>query len=199
MTPEKQYEPWRVDDEKQEGVLSRFATSLEPNGPGGVDRGIRSFVSGMDTLEGVRESRYGFLLTAGSDRKIRFWDLTRIESSSVVSGLYFEEPKPTYTLSQPTQTLVVHVERGPPSAATASGQSNGPSSAAGDQGPQPSGAHSSPSKKASVRPPRSTVISIQQQQLLSAHLDSITDVALLESPYGMVVSGDRSGVIYVFR
>ena len=201
--PEKQYEAWKVDDEKQEGVLSRFATSLEPNGPGGVDRGIRTFVTGMDTLEGVRESRYGFLLTAGSDRKIRFWDMTRIESSSVVSGLDFEEPQPTYTLSQPTQTLIVHVERSPQSAAAAAattgGPSNRPSSAAGKQSPQPSEAHVSSSAKASVRPPRSTVISIQQQQLLSAHLDSITDVALLEAPYGMIVSGNRSGVIYVFR
>jgi phosphoinositide-3-kinase regulatory subunit 4 len=43
------------------------------------------------------------------------------------------------------------------------------------------------------------VISLQQQQLLRSHLDAVVDVALLESPYGMTVSVDRSGVVFVFQ
>ena len=30
------------------------------------------------------------------------------------------------------------------------------------------------------------------------HLDQIMDVALLDQPYGMVISADRSGVVYMF-
>jgi phosphoinositide-3-kinase regulatory subunit 4 len=40
---------------------------------------------------------------------------------------------------------------------------------------------------------------MQQQQLLRSHLDSILDVALLENPYTMTVSVDRSGVVFVFQ
>jgi phosphoinositide-3-kinase regulatory subunit 4 len=36
------------------------------------------------------------------------------------------------------------------------------------------------------------------QVLLKTHLDVIIDVAFLEVPYGMVVSADRAGVVYVF-
>jgi len=35
--------------------------------------------------------------------------------------------------------------------------------------------------------------------LLKSHLDSILDIALLESPYGMMVSVDRSGVVFIFQ
>lgn len=213
---ETQYEAWKVDNENCDGILGRFATTLEPNpsggvgaGNGGMDRGIRTFVPGIDSLEDGRDSRYGFLLTAGSDRKIRFWDLTRIESSMVVSGMELDDPRPSYTSLQPTTLLVVHTERVPLSPQQQQEQqaargTNVPSKSSpvrktssngGGSGNVGGHGHSS----GAARPPRSTVISLQQQQLLTAHLDSITDIALLESPYGMVISGDRSGMIYVFR
>ena len=186
--PERQYEPWQVDEEKREGVLARFATSLEPSESGSAYRGIRAFATGADTLEDGRESRNGFLLTAGTDRKVRFWDLSKVEASFVVSGLDLDESKPSFSSSHPTPNLVVHNERSPQSSA---------------QPGDGSSSSSSPAKRVAAataaRPPRSTMISLQQQQLLNSHLDSVTDVALLELPYGMVVSADRSGMIYVFR
>jgi len=182
------YEPWPVDEDKPEGMLGRFATAVEPSGGGSADRGVRAMVAGTDTHEDGRDSKYGFIVTGGSDKKIRFWDLVHVESSIVLSGLDAEEAKPTFTASHPTASLTLNTERLPRPGPTA------PNAAAGSKG-----SSSTSGKTASGRPPRSTVISLQQQNLLKNHLDSILDIALLESPYGMTVSVDRSGCTYVFQ
>ncbi|KAI9679454.1 MAG: Serine/threonine-protein kinase [Caeruleum heppii] len=186
----KEYEPWSVDDDRGEGLLGRFATTLEPEESPAVGRGIRAILVGLDVSEEGVDSRNAFMLTGGSDRKIRFWDLARVESSMVVSGLEAEEPKPSYSSTHYTASpsLVVNTERVP--------QLGGHSSNAGPDGR--AGATAS-AKRGSGRPPRSTIISSQQQQLLKTHLDSVLDVALLELPYGMTISVDRAGVIFVFQ
>lgn len=184
------YEPWKVDEEKPEGMLGRFANAIEPAGigNGNPDRGIRALAIGLDAPEDGRESKYGFFLTGGSDKKVRFWDVMRVDASMVVSGLDAEEDQPKYNTTHPTTTLTLNSERVPPPGPSA------PNAAAGNK-VTPSNA----TKKSGGRLPRSTVISLQQQQLLKSHLDSILDVALLESPVGMTVSVDRAGVIYVFQ
>jgi phosphoinositide-3-kinase, regulatory subunit 4 len=182
----KGYDPWPVDEDRPEGMLGRFATALEPSGSSSSDRGIRAMIAGTDNHDDSRESKYGFIITGGSDKKIRFWDVTRVENSMVVSGLDTEEPKPTFTTAHPTASLTLNTERIPRPNPTA------PNAGAGSRA-------STTSKASSGRPPRSTVISLQQQQLLKSHLDSILDIALLESPYGMMVSVDRSGVVFVFQ
>ena len=182
----KGYDPWPVDEDRPEGMLGRFATALEPSGSSNSDRGIRGMIAGTDTYDDTRDSKYGFIITGGSDKKIRFWDVSRVENSMVVSGLDSEELKPTFTAAHPTASLTLNTERIPRPGPTA------PNAAAGSRA-------SSTSKASSGRPPRSTVISLQQQQLLKSHLDSILDIALLESPYGMMVSVDRSGVVFVFQ
>ena len=184
------YEPWKVDEEKPEGMLGRFATAIEPAGigNGSPDRGIRALAVGLDAPEDGREAKYGFFLTGGFDKKLRFWDVMRVDASMVVSGLDAEEDQPKYYTTHPTTTLTLNSERIPQPGPSA------PNAAAGNKTSANSAA-----KKASGRPPRSTVISLQQQQLLKSHLDIILDVALLESPVGMTVSVDRAGVIYVFQ
>ena len=185
----KTYDPWKVDDEKAEGMLGRFATAIEPTSStnGNPDRGIRALAIGLDSPEDGREAKYGFFLTGGSDKKLRFWDVMRVEASTVISGLDADEEAPKYTSTSPTTTLTLNTERAPQPGPSA------PNAAAGNK---PLG---SAGKKAGARLPRSTVISMQQQQLLRSHLDTILDVALLESPIGMTVSVDRAGVIYVFQ
>ncbi|RDW69591.1 ARM repeat-containing protein [Coleophoma cylindrospora] len=183
----KGYEPWPVDEDRPEGMLGRFATALEPTGTSNADRGVRAMVAGTDTHDDGRESKYGFLITGGSDKKLRFWDLSHVENSLVVSGLDAEELKPSFTSSHPTASLTLNTERIPRPGPTA------PNAAAGSRN------SNTTSKASSGRPPRSTVISLQQQQLLKSHLDSILDVALLESPYGMMVSVDRLGVVFIFQ
>ena len=184
----KGYEPWPVDEDRPEGMLGRFATALEPTGSSNADRGVLAMIVGTDTHEDSREAKYGFIITGGSDKKIRFWDLARVENSMVVSGLDTDELKPSFTSAHPTASLTLHTERIPRPGPTA------PNAAAGAGSKT-----SNSSKSTSSRPPRSTVISLQQQQLLKSHLDSILDVGFIESPYGMMVSVDRSGVIFIFQ
>lgn len=177
----KVYEPWQVDEEKPEGMLGRFATAIDPSGGGSCipDRGIRALAIGDDRGEG----RHGFFITGGIDRKLRFWDVQRPEASMVISGLDVEEDQPKFSTSHPTTSLTINTERVAQQAPSAPNAS----------------ATASPGKKSSVKQPRSTIISAQQQQLLRSHLDSILDVCILESPVGMTVSVDRMGCVYVFQ
>lgn len=184
----KSYEPWKVDEDKPEGMLGRFATALEPTGTGSVDRGMRALAVGLDAPEDGRETKYGFFITGGSDQKVRFWDVTRVDASMVISGLDVEEGKPSFTSSQIPPNITLNTERLPQPGPTA------PNAGPGNRTPSNTSV-----KRRNGRPPRSTVISMQQQQLLKNHLDLILDVALLEVPYGMTISVDRSGVIYVFQ
>jgi phosphoinositide-3-kinase regulatory subunit 4 len=193
-TVSKNYEPWRVDEDRPEGMLSRFASTsaagIEPSSSptGAGDRtGICALAVGFDMPDDGKDStKCGFAISAGSDRKIRFWDLARPELSTIVSGLDNGSDgsvaaKPRYETVQPTPNLVVTTEHMPNvSAGTGRTGSTRKGSSGG-------------------RLPRSTVISLQQQQLLKSHLDSILDVAVLRMPYGMTVSVDRAGMVYVFQ
>ena len=177
----KAYEPWKVDEEKPEGMLGRFATAIVPTDAGSANSGknLCALAFGVDVSEaGVHDDRRGFLLTGGSDKKLRYWDLASAENSCVISGLDAEEDQPKFTTLHPTTSLTVTTEKPSPQAPSA------PNAAI---------------KKSTAKPPRSTIISMQQQQLLRNHLDAITDVALLENPVRMAVSVDRMGCIYVFR
>ena len=184
----KSYEAWKVDEEKSEGMLGRFATAIDPTGNDGVnsgpDRGIRAMVVGLDAPEDGRETKYGFYLTGSFDKKLRFWDVMRVEHSMVVSGLDAEEDQPKYTTSHPTTTLTLNFEKWPPN---------------GGMDKNIAMTNKEEAKKTKIKAPRSTVISAQQRALLKSHLDEIRDVCVLERPVGMTVSVDRKGVIYVFQ
>lgn len=183
----KGYEPWDVDEDKPEGMLGRFATNIEPSNMANADRGVRAILAaGMIPTDEQRDVRHAFMITAGSDKKLRFWDLARIENSLVFSGLQPGEEPPSFSASHPTTSMTLNTERLSKTAATATGSGTG--SAAG-----------SSQKSKATRPARSTIISLQQQQLMKSHLDAIVDVAMLESPFTMVVSVDRSGVVFVFQ
>lgn len=181
----KGYDPWPVDEDRAEGMLGRFATAVEPNNSKNCDRGVRAMVTGPDNHDYGNNNKNGFIITGGSDRKIRFWDVQHIDQSMVVSGLDVDEARPTFTAAYPTAFLILNTER---------------SRSGAHLTPSLSSRISSSSKSAqNARPPRSTVISLQQQHLLKSHLDSILNIALLESPYNMIVSVDRSGVCFVFQ
>ena len=102
----------------------------------------------------------------------------------VVSGLELDESKPTYTASQPSPDTVVITER-------LQQPANQVSSARDIRA-------NTSVKKVSGKSSRSGAIALQQQYLLKSHVDRILDVALIEQPYGMVISADRSGVINLF-
>lgn len=204
ITP-RDFEAWPVDEDRPEGMLSRFATaspgaatgtmpagengsSSPPNMPSGDRLGSWAFTVGLNAPDDDKSSnaRTGFIVSAGCDRKVRYWDIAHPDASMIVSGLDGVSDgntaaKARYEVSQPGPNLIVATEILPsaPSSATAGAQAS--------------------RKGASPRPPRSTVISLQQQQLLRSHLDIIQDVAVLRQPYGMIVSVDRAGMIYVFQ
>ncbi|KAK4210733.1 Serine/threonine-protein kinase ppk19 [Rhypophila decipiens] len=188
------YEAWEVDEDKPEGMLGRFATNIEPSATGNADRGVRAMVVGSEVTDGQREVRHAYIITAGSDKKLRFWDISRIENSLVYSGLQPDEGRPTFTASHPNTSMTLNTERLPGKPGSTTAGANGPSSATGS----PAGG-SRPGKGTVSRSHRSSVMSLQQQQLLKSHLDAITDVAVLEVPYRMTVSVDRSGVVFVFK
>ncbi|RDA95176.1 hypothetical protein CP533_1897 [Ophiocordyceps camponoti-saundersi (nom. inval.)] len=171
----KAYVPWDVDEDRPEGMLARFATNLESDDTASAGRGVHAMVVGTGTAEDSRDVRHAYIATGGSDKKLRFWDVSRIESSCVYSGLQPEEPAPTYGATLPTSTLTLNTER-----------ASGPGTSGG-------------TRSKGSRPPRSTVISMQQQQLLQSHLDAVLDLVILECPYTMSVSVDRSGAVFVFQ
>lgn len=191
----KDYEAWNVESDRPEGMLSRFATTgpasigIEPSGPSAssTPAGISALTVGYDIPDDGRDNsvRCGFMVSVGCDRKIRFWDLNRPEHSTMISGLDLAADEavakePQYELIQPGPNLLMTLERIPSPSTTATPGTKG-------------------KRTASPRPPRNTVISLQQQQLLKRHLDFIQDVAVLRVPYGMVVSVDRAGMVYVFQ
>jgi phosphoinositide-3-kinase regulatory subunit 4 len=180
----KGYTAWDVDEDKREGMLGRFATNLETSDAANADRGVRAMVAATGAAEDSRDVRHAFIVTGGSDKKLRFWDLSRIENSCIYSGLPSDEQQSTFTATHPSPNLALNVEK------SHRHGSSGNATAAGDK---------SRGKSSNGRPPRSTVISMQQQQLLQSHLDAILDVVLLEHPYTMSVSVDRSGVVFVFQ
>ncbi|TWU73251.1 Serine/threonine-protein kinase [Metarhizium rileyi] len=180
----KGYSSWDVDEDKPEGMLGRFATNLETSEAASGDRGVRAMVAATGTAGDSRDVRHAFILTGGSDKKLRFWDLSRIENSCTYSGLSSDEQQPTFVSTHPTSVVTLNIEK-----AHRHGSSSNTTAAAD----RPRG------KSSSGRPARSTVISMQQQQLLQSHLDAVLDVVVLEYPYTMSVSVDRSGVVFVFQ
>ncbi|PYI11814.1 hypothetical protein BO78DRAFT_457647 [Aspergillus sclerotiicarbonarius CBS 121057] len=190
FTSTRDYEAWHVEGSRPEGMLSRFAVEGLVSGPTDQPSGpspsgtICAFAVGLDSHDD--STRCGFIVSGGCDRKIRFWDLARPELTTIVSGLDVVSDggatgKPRYELSQPGPSLLIATEHIPTSSVPVTNGKRGAK------------------KGGSGRLPRSTVISLQQQQLLKSHLDFIQDVALLRAPYGMIVSVDRAGMVYVFQ
>jgi len=170
--------PLLVDlDEEQNkagGSLGRF-TSSSPmeRSAGSPDQAIRALAMSAHAVDG-QEPRHPFYVSAGPDWKIRFWDSLRAESCSVVSGLDVDEDPPFYSMQKVADAVII-------------AESTAGSSTAVSQSPTTKKARGTKS-----------VVSLQQQSMMKGHRDAVMDVALVESPYGMIVSVDRSGMIYIW-
>lgn len=184
----RNYDAYRIDDDKPEGPLGRFAVDPDHKLDGGLSSGadwvVNCIMVGKDNIRSDGsvdlKSSAGFIISGGADRRVRFWDLGKAEGSSVVSGLDVDESKPTFSSMQVSPSLTMTLERR--------------SSSAPNLNPKDGGS----AKKRSSRPSRQTFISLQQEKLLKNHLDAILDVALIESPFAMVISVDRAGYIKIF-
>lgn len=90
----------KAGDEKTTGVMLEAYKALEA--PSDTDILVNSFTNNESnfTENSVRAIASPFdckfMITGGSDRKIRFWDTSRVENSGVVLGLDIDEAKPRY-------------------------------------------------------------------------------------------------------
>ncbi|KAJ4489999.1 hypothetical protein J3R30DRAFT_3277445 [Lentinula aciculospora] len=114
----------------------------------------------------------GFMITGSEDRKIRLWDLGKIERSTVLCGTEIDTDKPSYSVSN-NGSASTYIEGWP--AAETNSQQNRPTQ-------------------------RITLITHNQQTLLRSHQDIVTAMVCIDSPFrGGIVSGDRAGVIKVWK
>jgi len=184
------YELRNLDEDRSESLLDRISgTDTEATTASAV---ATPMVFGVYQVSEDSEAQHPYVVTGGPDNKVRFWDCNRLEGCRLVSGGVLDE-KPSYAYSNLTLDTRVIAEKMP------------------DRTSQPTDTIESSrisSKSASKRgvqigaggkPQRYEMIRLSAQHLLNGHLDTITDVALLERPFGMVLSADKSGQIFVHQ
>ena len=201
----RDYELRNLDDETKivaESLLSRVAdgpaaaaggtsTSEQPYGSTSAPAATASAFFGLNLQSEDSDNQHTFAVTGGPDNKVRFWDCERLEGCRIVNGAVDE--KPTYTISNLNLDTKVISEKAPESAQQTSNtmESNKVAGASPKRTVSTTGQGSSSAKYEAIR--------LSARSLLQGHLDTITDVAVLERPFGMVVSADRSGRIFVYQ
>jgi hypothetical protein len=144
-----------------------------------------------------RPTRIPLLITGGADRTLRYWYTPSIASSSIISGPALNTEDGTSIGSK------IRYEETYPLSASAGAQiavwtEHLPDSSAPSK-PRAANERERGAEKEKAKPPRNTVISGAQGRLLRTHVDGITDCFVLRRPYGVVVSVDRMGGVYVFQ
>ncbi|CAG8529080.1 6880_t:CDS:10, partial [Scutellospora calospora] len=91
----------RTGDEKIGGISLDMFKAVDPPGPNDILRSAftahESSFSADNSIRAVLYPREcSYMITTGSDRKIRFWDNNEIENSFVIVGSDADENKPTY-------------------------------------------------------------------------------------------------------
>ncbi|KAJ3210567.1 Serine/threonine-protein kinase [Dinochytrium kinnereticum] len=156
--------------------ISQLGTSQ----PVASETSVRSFVNPLDAP---------FLLTAGSDRRIRFWDLADVSNSYVVSGMEMYETSPKYSSHQ-YGDISFNIEYTPSHAFSSSITS--PTKTTPVQ--QSSSAAPSTSPSATVH----SGAALSATPSVMNHLDAINDLVVTQVPYPMIISGGRDGVVKVW-
>ncbi|KAF5103523.1 hypothetical protein DV451_001414 [Geotrichum candidum] len=145
---------------------------------------------GIDSPREGEGLQHVHVLTGGTDRKIRFWDLQSMEASSIVSGLATDTDAASVGLFKTYNNGVKVIGERTTTAAAASSSRAKPVAANGVRGAAPSVRYS--------RSSRTAIIASEQQDMARNHQASIVDIAILHKPYQMIISADRAGVIKVF-
>jgi len=123
--------------------------------------------NGIKTMLNPPESP--FLITAGDDKRIRFWNLQNAANSFNVCGLTNDQPKPRYS-SHVHESVAVFQEHPNLNQSETTSQAN--------------------LNISKLRGPSSASIN---------HHESILDVKLMEYPHRMLISGGREGVVKVWK
>lgn len=119
--------------------------------------------------------RRGYIITGGSDRMLRFWDLAHPESSTIFNGLNIEVERPYYGVQHTSNLKLVYEKIN-----CHNGNSNRTQASKSD------------------KVPRTTTILLDQQEMNKQHMSTILDVSILLRPFEMFISADRIGNIKVF-
>lgn len=111
-----------------DGPTSPFSKRARPMSVDRVDNvfhpspGVRAFVVGTDfgghssahrlsavdtAGEAGSSSRRGFMVTGSEDRKLRLWDLGRLESTAVLSGVEPDQDRPSYRFAFSLEQFVL--------------------------------------------------------------------------------------------
>lgn len=137
---------------------------------------ILSLITGVESDQENGRGKKGFMITGGTDKILRYWDLHSTESSSIISGLKHDSGRPLYTESRltPNDIRVVTERISLIQQQTKTGRSK------------------------NERLTRTTAISADHQDLGRNHSMAITQLALLKKPFDMIISVDRGGSIKVY-
>ena len=176
----RDYELKNVEDER-DGLLGRVAAESST-------KAVHHTVSFFGAQPSVKDPdvQHSYAITGGPDGKVRFWDTDRLEGCRLICGASSPDEKPVYTFSQLSMDCRLLSEK-PPDATVSASVVNSP--------PGKKVAGSSANKAAG----RYETIRLASQNLMRGHLDLITDVKMLERPFGMVISADRSGMVCVWQ
>lgn len=170
-----------------EGYTSSALTQSAQVGGGWLDAGKLAQEDARNGNSNDLNGPAGYLLSAGQDRKIRFWDLGRVEKSCC---------------------LAIKEERGEFKGISAATMGKGTSSAKRDGLPyryihQLPSSSSTSTTSSSKTPYRSPLLFHQQTNqintIMKAHKDSITCLGIIESPFRCIVAGDQAGTIRVWE
>lgn len=162
--------------------------------------------SGMAQLTRPTKGVSGWMITAGSDRRIRMWDLGRAEKSMVVAGLPGEGAG-TGSFAFRPPSPPAHAPNGPFFEGSA-----GVEGTHTDGEPQPRRPRSldfthvlSPSAPSDARRRGAPLLGPGQtkhahgHESMRTHRAAITALCMLELPFRCIVAGDRSGRIMVWE
>jgi phosphoinositide-3-kinase regulatory subunit 4 len=205
----RDYELKNLDDEKAEALLGRV-TADDSNEP------VMSTVSSFGAQPSAKDAevQYPYVISGGPDGKVRFWDTERLEGCRLVSGGSSStssaapddaQQQVTYTFSQLGMDCRVLSERAAENVGVGVGVgvSGSVTSPSPSSPPAPMATTTTIKKTSSSQKPPSTsryeTIRMASQNLMSGHLDTITDVQMLERPFGMILSADRKGMVYVHQ
>ena len=147
---------------------------------GGVDFGgqsglLRSFVdlSRDGNAQPLGSTKTGFLLAGTEERKIVLWDLDKIYRSISLDEQDGDKERSIFSSVTLSDSLKVYIHVQP-------SLSSALSNASGGQ--------------------RTTLMNNYQNSLFRTHQDLITSISCIDSPFrGGIVTGDRAGVIKVWR
>ena len=158
---------------------------------GGYTTSFRSEFGEFEHNSGSRSAGRGYMITGSEDSKIRFWDLGNCDKTTVLSGLELDHEKPWYKYDFFPFLFRKHFAK---DILCSTSTSNGVTTYV-ETCPR------LPASSSTNRPPqRISLITNSQQNLLKGHQDVVSAIACIDSPFrGGVISGDRAGVIKVWR